>query len=166
MSELRRLSKAGIAFLIGFEAIRLTPYQDGAGVWTDGIGNTENVVPGKDITLAKAYADFDRHVDKFSATVRNSLTKPVSQTTFDSYVSLAFNAGQGAWLSSSTLKAHNAGKPMDACLYMMRWVYITNQRTKKKEFSRGLWNRRYQEYNYCIAGVDNAQWSQVSRFRR
>lgn len=163
MQELRRLSKAGIIFLIGFESLRLNPYQDGAGVWTDGIGNTHGVVPGRPITKEKAYADFDKHVDKFSATVSKSLTKPVSQPTFDSYVSLTFNAGEGAWLSSSTLRAHNAGKPMDACLYMLRWVQITDPKTKKKMFSQGLWNRRYQEYNTCISGVDNVQWHQVPK---
>lgn len=158
-----RLSKVGLALLIAFESLRLMPYQDGAGVWTDGYGNTHNVVPGIPITKAKAEADLARHVDTFSDVVWFSLKEPVSQTTFDAYTTFAYNIGAGGWRSSSTLAAHNAGKPMDACLYMLRWTKITDPKTKKKVESRGVWNRRYIEYNKCIAGVPHAQWSQVPR---
>lgn len=158
-----RLSKAGLVLLMGFEALRLVPYRDGAGVWTDGYGNTHGVVPGRPITVAKAEADLRRHTDTFADVVWFSLKEPVSQRTFDSYVTFTHNIGGGGWKSSQVLVAHNAGKPMDACLYMLRWTKITDPKTKKKVESRGVWNRRYIEYNECIAGVPNAHWHQVPR---
>lgn len=150
---MRRVAAWAIGLLMALEGLRLVPYRDGAGVWTDGYGNTHGVVPGQAITKEKAKADLERHVATFAKTVDKSLTEPVSDRTFGSYVLFTYNIGQGAWLSSSTRKAHNAGKPMDACLYMLRWTKITDPKTKKLVESPGLWNRRYVEYNECIAGV-------------
>lgn len=159
---MRKLSYAALAALMTLEGLRLVPYQDGAGVWTDGYGNTHGVVPnGPAITMEKAERDLRAHTDRFAAAVDKSLTKSVTQAQFDAYTLFTYNIGEGAWRSSSTLKAHNRGDYMDACLYMLRWTKITDPKTKKKVESRGLWNRRYVEYNKCISGVPNVQWTEV-----
>ena len=45
-----RTSVDGLKLIADYEGGRLQPYQCDAGVWTDGIGNTSGVVPGKTIT--------------------------------------------------------------------------------------------------------------------
>lgn len=43
-------SVEGLKLIADYEGCRLQPYQCSAGVWTDGIGNTSGVIPGKTIT--------------------------------------------------------------------------------------------------------------------
>lgn len=159
---MRKLSAGALVVLMALEGLSLVPYKDVAGVWTDGYGNTVGVVPnGPPISQAKAEADLKRHTDKFASAVDRSLIMPATQSQFDAYTLFAYNVGTGAWASSSTLKAHNQGKYMDACLYMLRWTKITDPKTGKKIESRGLWNRRYVEYNQCISGVPNVRTYQI-----
>lgn len=40
-------SMEGLKLIADYEGCRLQPYQCDAGVWTDGIGNTSGVVPGR-----------------------------------------------------------------------------------------------------------------------
>lgn len=40
-------SVEGLKLIADYEGCRLQPYQCSAGVWTDGIGNTSGVIPGK-----------------------------------------------------------------------------------------------------------------------
>ena len=47
-------SVEGLKLIADYEGCRLQPYQCSAGVWTDGIGNTSGVVPGKTITERQA----------------------------------------------------------------------------------------------------------------
>jgi lysozyme len=42
-------SVEGLKLIADYEGCRLQPYQCSAGVWTDGIGNTSGVIPGKTI---------------------------------------------------------------------------------------------------------------------
>ncbi|MCV5941870.1 lysozyme, partial [Escherichia coli] len=44
----------GLKLIADYEGCRLQPYQCSAGVWTDGIGNTSGVVPGRAITERQA----------------------------------------------------------------------------------------------------------------
>ena len=47
-------SVEGLKLIADYEGCRLQPYQCSAGVWTDGIGNTSGVIPGKTITERQA----------------------------------------------------------------------------------------------------------------
>ncbi len=54
-------SVEGLKLIADYEGCRLQPYQCSAGVWTDGIGNTSGVIPGKTITERQAAeADLQR----------------------------------------------------------------------------------------------------------
>lgn len=159
MFDRRTVVKAAVGLLIALEAVMLMPYKDGAGVWTDGVGNTHNVVPGVPITREKAMADLDKNIQTYMVGVEKSLTKPTTNNQLLAYTSFAYNIGVHGFRTSSTAKAHNAAHYMDACLYMLRWTKITVN--GKKVESKGLWNRRYKEYNYCISGVPNVRWTKV-----
>ncbi|STH53121.1 glycoside hydrolase family protein [Escherichia coli] len=55
-------SVEGLKLIADYEGCRLQPYQCSAGVWTDGIGNTSGVIPGKNNhgTTGSRRADFQR----------------------------------------------------------------------------------------------------------
>jgi len=160
----RRVAKWAVAVLISLEAVMLVPYKDSAGVWTDGVGNTKGVVPGKPITLEKAMSDLDNNLREYEQTVSQALTKPATDGQFAAYTLFTFNIGSAGFRISTTPKDHNAGRYMDACLRMLRWDMITAN--GKKQVLRGLANRRYEEYNICIAGVPQDGLSTLQRRSR
>lgn len=159
MSARRRVTVGALVLLMALEGLRLMPYQDIAGVWTDGYGNTENVVPGRRITKAKADADLERHVERFTQSVIATLGPDVPQGMLDSFVLLTHNIGATAFRNSTAAKAYLAGDYSGACLYAMR--YSKARINGKLRTVRGLADRRYQEYNLCIEGIPHAHWAEV-----
>lgn len=143
-----RVSTAGLAKIEAREGFRATPYQDGAGVWTIGIGETAGVTastPPIDYATAKA---------RFLELVRVEYAGPVSklighapttQDQFDAMVSLAYNIGIGNFKRSSVLRAHKAGDYAAATAAFAMWNKITDPVTKKLVVSRGLTTRRAAE---------------------
>ena len=151
MSKGWRITAQALLLLAALEGFQRIPYQDIAGVWTDGYGNTENVVPGKPVTEAQARVKLEKHVDKFTAAVLACLTRAPTQGQLDSYVLAAYNIGSATFCSSTAVKDHNAGRFMDSCLRMLRF-----DKARVKGVLRpvkGLANRRYEEYNVCLSGV-------------
>lgn len=155
------ISQQGEQFVKQKEGLRLRAYKDEAGVWTNGWGNTKNVVPGSTITMAQAQADFDGHMRVFVDSVLKSLS-PIDllwQGQLDAYVSLTHNIGGGAFRNSSVAKLHKAGNYPDAALAILRWDKLTDAKTKKKRPSKGLAKRRFQEYNMAIQSIPPAYWN-------
>ncbi|QAX92083.1 endolysin [Shigella phage vB_SsoS_008] len=64
--------------------------------------------------------------------------------------SFTFNVGTGAAGSSTMLKLIKSVKHKEACNQLWRWVYYYNPKTKKREVSRGIKNRRAEEYAYAV----------------
>jgi lysozyme len=130
---------AGLAVTESGEGCRLVPYQDQAGVWTDGFGNTTNVVPGKLITLEKATADLQNNI-LFAATAVNRLvTVELTQAEFDALTDFTFNVGVTAFTKSTLLKLLNKGNYTGAALEFPKWDLCAGQ------VNRGLLNRRAAE---------------------
>lgn len=77
------------------EGCRLTPYEDGVGVWTDGYGNTHGVVPGHAITQEKADADFETNFATACADLDEHLAwwKIAPDAVRRGMVSMCFNLG-------------------------------------------------------------------------
>lgn len=94
---------------------------------------------------AREFGDFRRDFDHL-ADVHAGLGAPGKKDGF-------------CWLKSgrkSTLvRRFNAGDELGACLAMLSWVKAGGQ------YSRGLFNRRWQEYQLCIEGA--AQWNTGGR---
>lgn len=143
------------------EGIRLAPYQDEAGVWTDGYGNTHGVVPGKAITKAQAEAQLDAHVRGYMLGVIDALDPVYAlwQGQLDGYTSLAINIGTKGFKYSTVVKRHKAGDYPGAALAMLSWDKLTDAKTKKKRVSKGLALRRYREYNQVIASIPIEYWN-------
>jgi len=133
-----KTSDQGIRLLHDREACRLTPYRDTKGVWTDGWGNTEGVVPyGPPITQEKADADFARHLERFEKAVNDCVTVPLEQHQFDALVSFSYNCGARALAygnkggPSSILRALNAGDYEGAGNAFNNWMADPEVRTRR-----------------------------------
>ncbi len=117
-------SDAGMALTKSFEGLRLTAYQDVAGVWTIGYGHVgPEACAGKTITEAEADALLREDLQEAVACVDHAVTAAVSQAQFDAMVDFCFNAGRGSFLGSTLLKKVNAGDFAGAAAQFGLWVH-------------------------------------------
>lgn len=140
-------SVEGLKLIADYEGCRLQPYQCSAGVWTDGIGNTRGVVPGKSITERQAAGNFITNVLRVEAALARCVAVSMPQQVYDALVSLAFNVGTGNACGSTMVALLKQGRWRDACGQLPRWVYV------KGVFSQGLENRRQREMAWCLRGA-------------
>ncbi|MDJ0046867.1 lysozyme [Pantoea ananatis] len=140
-------SVEGLKLIADYEGCRLKPYLCDAGVWTDGIGNTQGVVPGKSITERQAAGTFITNVLRVEAALARCVAVSMPQQVYDALVSLAFNVGTGNVCGSTMVKLIRASRWRDACYQLPRWVYV------KGVFNPGLDNRRGRELSWCLKGA-------------
>jgi len=140
-------SVEGLKLIADYEGCRLQPYQCSAGVWTDGIGNTRGVMPGKTITERQAAGNFITNVLRVEAALARCVAVSMPQQVYDALVSLAFNVGTGNACGSTMVALLKQGRWRDACGQLPRWVYV------KGVFNQGLDNRRQREMAWCLRGA-------------
>ncbi len=121
------LSQNGLDLIKGFEGLRLSAYQDSAGVWTIGYGHTGNVKPGDRITQAQAEELLQKDTAWAQQAVRDQVKVPLSQGQFDALTSFTFNLGAGALEKSTLLKKLNAGDYAGAQAEFGKWVHAGGQ---------------------------------------
>ena len=127
-------SVEGLKLIADYEGCRLQPYQCSAGVWTDGIGNTSGVVPGKTITERQAAQGLITNVLRVERALDKCVVQPMPQKVYDAVV-------------STLVKLLNQRRWADACHQLPRWVYV------KGVFNQGLDNRRAREMAWCLKGA-------------
>lgn len=143
-----RVSIKGTADIEQREGFRSTPYQDSAGVWTQGIGETVGITatsPPVDYITARTrfltLLQF-KYSDPVNALIEDA---PTTQDQFDAMVSLAYNIGVDAFARSTVLRAHKAGDYDAATAAFAMWNKITSLATGKLVVERGLTIRRARE---------------------
>lgn len=141
-------SVEGLKLIADYEGCRLQPYQCSAGVWTDGIGNTSGVIPGKTITERQAAEGLISNVLRVERALERCVKQQPPQKVYDATVSFAFNVGTGNACSSTLVKLLNQRRWADACRQLPRWVYV------KGVFNQGLDNRRAREMAWCLQGAN------------
>ena len=137
----------GLKLIADYEGCRLKPYQCSAGVWTDGIGNTYGVVPGRGITERQAAQGLITNVLQVERALEKCVLQTMPQKVYDAVVSFAFNVGTGNACSSTLVKLLHQKRWSDACRQLPRWVYV------KGVFNQGLDNRRAREMAWCLKGA-------------
>lgn len=138
-----------LASVAGYEGFSSTPYKDGAGVWTNGYGNTEQVTARTPpVTEPQARATLERQTDRWFVAVDKALKRPATAGQTQAYVSLTHNIGERAFANSSVVRRHNAGDDRGACDAILMWDKITVN--GKLVHSRGLANRRQAERETCL----------------
>lgn len=164
------ISEQALAFLIGWEALRLQPYQDEAGLWTIGIGHLltprelasgvlligdKRVFWRKGITREQALALKQQDLGPVMACVEARLRNlSLAQHELDALVIYCFNIGNRAFSRDSSvprwLETGNKARAVDA---WKDWNKVTVNGVKKK--STGLTKRRNAELQMFL----NADYS-------
>ncbi|HEV2577948.1 MAG TPA: lysozyme [Acidobacteriaceae bacterium] len=117
-------SSAGLALTRSFEGLRLTAYQDSAGVWTIGFGHTGSEVrAGQHINEAEAEALLRADLDASVKCVRQAVKVPLTQHQFDALADFCFNAGRGSFLGSTLLHDVNRCNFASAAAQFGLWVH-------------------------------------------
>lgn len=149
---LLRISAVGLALVMGWEGFVARPYQDEAGVWTQGYGETRGVTAASPpVTKDRAAAALRLRLDDdYKRQLARCITVPLSQNEFDALLSATYNIG-GSLVCGSTLQRHaNARNYGAMCAELLRWNKLRDHKTGQLRVSNGLNNRRVAEYNLCI----------------
>jgi lysozyme len=142
------LSAAAFGGLVAYEGYSDTAYTPVPGdVPTIGFGTTEGVKPGDTITPPKAVARALQDVAKYEGAVKQCVKVPLHQYEYDSFLSLAYNIGPGAFCGSTLVRVLNAGDYAEACRQILKW-----DKFKGKPL-RGLTIRRQAEHRKCTGGT-------------
>jgi lysozyme len=117
-------SNDGLTLTRNFEGLRLTSYQDCAGIWTIGYGHVSaEVRPGLTMTEPEAEALLRQDVASAVACVNRLVTSAITQNQFDALVDFCFNAGSGSLAHSTLLKKVNAGDFAGVVAQFGLWVH-------------------------------------------
>ena len=129
-----------------FEGLELKAYQDSAGIWTIGYGNTRNpytglpVKQGDTITKKEALDWLRITTAAVEADVKRLVKVPINNNQQLALASLLFNIGAGAFARSTLLRLLNSGAEKAAvAAQFLRW-----NKVKGKEVP-GLTRRRKEE---------------------
>lgn len=141
------VSAACLVGIATHEGYRGEAYKDAVGVPTIGFGETAGVKPGDRTTPERALVQLLSSTEKHADAIRQCIKVPLYQHEFDSYVSLAYNIGTGAFCKSTLVKKLNAKDYTGACEEIRRW-----NRAGGKVLP-GLTKRRETEYRMCMGAV-------------
>lgn len=112
--------------------------------YTIGFGSTTGVKPGDKITVERSLIKLLDDVSTAEKAVKRCAPVPMYIYEYSAYVSLTFNIGGGAFCNSTLRKKLLAYDYEGACKEILRWNMY------KGSVSKGLDNRRKEEYNMCI----------------
>ena len=151
----RKLSKAGVRLIAGFEGFRSDLYDDAAGHCTIGYGHlvhtgncdgSESAEFRKGVTREHALEILGEDAASAAAAVNDAVKVPLEQDQFDALTSFVFNVGSGAFRESTLLKLLNEGKYDEVPAQLDRWVkagsrtlagLVTRRKAEGELFARG-----------------------------
>ena len=120
---------------------------------TIGFGTTEGVKIGDKITPPKAIGRAIRDVQKLEGALKQCVTVPLSQSEYDSFVSLAYNVGPSAFCKSGIVRKLNSLDYEGACSEIMRWRFFQGKDCAiPQNKCVGLYSRRKLEAEQCRGG--------------
>lgn len=132
-------------FIKGFEGERLKAYQCTAGVWTIGVGHTEGVKPGDEITTEESNALFLADLYYFKKRVAPLVDVDVTEGQFVALMSFVFNVGVNAFMTSTLRKRLNEGNLTQASFEFLKWKFaggeIVKGLLKRRQAERELFNK-------------------------
>jgi lysozyme len=154
-----RLKKAGIglttagalavAFVGGWEGMRLKAYRDIVDVPTVCFGETRGVKMGDQYTAEQCRAMLGDGLVEFEAGIRKCLVAPdrIPDKPYVAFLSLSYNIGQKAFCGSTVARRANAGDLRGACEAIPAWNKAGGR------VVQGLVNRRAAERKMCLEGL-------------
>lgn len=137
-----------ISLIAGFEGVRQYAYKDPVGIPTICFGYIQGVEMGDFKSLPECKELLSKETKKYADAVYKSVKIKLSHQEYIAYTSFTYNVGIGNFNKSTLLKLVNKGKRKEACEQLTRWVYAKGIKLK------GLINRRKQERELCLSGLD------------
>lgn len=129
-----------------FEGCNLIAIQDSGNLWRIGYGHVANVHEGDIITKAYANSLFERDLRHLCDRV-NAWDICHTQSEFDAIVSLVYNIGEGAFLSSQLKREIEDGsRPSRIRKEFMRWVHANGVPLNGLKERREWESRLFLEY--------------------
>lgn len=113
-----------LAMVMFFEGLKLTAYQDGAGVWTICYGHTAGVKRGDVATRAQCVAWLQQDIQSSVKAVDKLLKADVGWLCRVANVDFVYQMGETKYRTSTLLRRFNAGDRYGAPDEFMRWVYV------------------------------------------
>ena len=157
---MRKLSQNGLESLKKMEGIMLNVYKDVAGYPSIGIGHKLTpdelksrliIIKGESHPWSNGLTENQvedlkkQDIGYHESIINNHIKSSICQHQFDCLVSFSYNTGIGAFLNSTLFKKVNSMKFDEVPDELIKWIYITDPKTKKKLISNGLQNRRNAE---------------------
>lgn len=146
---LTALGMTAVAFVGGWEGLKLRSYQDVVKVWTACYGETKNIRPGMSFTKAQCDQMLAKRLVEFETGMRRCLKSPdtIPDKPYLAFLSLSYNVGNGAFCKSTLVQKANAGDLRGACNELLKWNRAGGIVWK------GLDRRRKAENKMCLEGL-------------
>lgn len=129
-----------------FEGREIVGYLDPVGIPTVCYGHTATAVVGKRLSDDECERLLQQDLGIALRAVDRALPD-IPPTTRAALGSFTYNVGVGAFENSTLLRKAQAGKMVEACHELKRWVYAGGRKLK------GLVTRRGAELELCLIGL-------------
>lgn len=126
-----------------FEGTVYKTYKDLGGVLTYCTGATEDAQWGKTYTKEECVAQLDYDLARHAEGMMACIKVPLTEGQKIAFTDFTFNAGVGAFCSSSMARRANAGDIKGSCDALLMWDKVNGKPV------RGLTNRRQEERKIC-----------------
>jgi lysozyme len=143
------ISDKGIKLGEDAEGIRYTPYDDGCGNMTIGIGHLIKAgesFPNK-LTKQEAYEIYKKDLLSAEFRVKKAVLVDVTQSQFDVLVDMAFNMKYFSFMNSSVVRFVNEGKSDQAAERLLRYNKAFSEKKKTYIEMPGLVKRCKARYD-------------------
>lgn len=147
-----RTNQAGLEVIGNAEGCRTEPYKCPADVWTDGVGNTYGVVPGKIKTIEQIADDWEKNILQAEKCVDTNFNgRNMNGNQFSAMTSAAFNMGCASLSKNkdgSMTRIRSvalSGNFVQMCNQLPDWVNAGGVKLN------GLVNRRDKEKALCLS---------------
>lgn len=140
-------------FTAGWEGNSPKVYTDPVGVKTVCVGHAYTGPEGQPLRAGEVYSDdvcsylLGQDILTAQKAVAARVRVPLSAGETLAYTDFVFNVGAGSFGSSTLLRLLNAGKHVEACRELLKWVYGGGQKLP------GLVKRRQAEYTACLSDL-------------
>jgi len=155
---MRKVNKAGIDLVKGFEGLFLKPYLDPIKIPTIGYGTiqyedgTKVSMQDPAISEERAVELLQFEINKKSSAIESLIKVPINDNEFAALASFSYNVGSGALGGSTLLKLLNAGTDRTAVAdQFLRWDKAGGQQlpglTRRRQAERSLFLQPMVESN-------------------
>ena len=144
-----KLSEFGLKLIKAYEGFRPVETTLVSGQRVIGFGH--KYIAGEEMTVTRKKAEeiLKEDLEPYAAMINDSIFAPLTQSQFDALVSLSFNIGPKAFLSSNVLHALNSGHPLEAAAGFDEWrksvvdnrTYVVDALVRRRTAEKALFLR-------------------------